>query len=272
MRLGISTNLSHKTPEEWAEKHAALGLRSVVFPADCTADDKTIDAYCKAAADHDLLIAEVGIWRNAISPDPTTRKKALDYSIAQLRLAEHVGARCCVNVAGSVGERWDGAYAENFSDSTWKSTVEMIQTVIDAVNPKKTTFTMEPMPWMFPTSPEEYLKLMEDVNRDAFAVHMDVINMINTPERYFRPDRFVTHCFDLLGDKIKSCHLKDILLGQEFTFCLKECACGAGTFCLERYAELASAADPDMPMIIEHLNSEQDYIDSVAYVRKRLGV
>ena len=131
-------------------------------------------------------------------------------------------------------------------------------------------FTIEPMPWMYPTSPEEYVKLFEDVKRDAFGVHMDVINMINTPQRYFFPEPFVEHCFELLGDQIKSCHLKDILLGQEFTFRLQECACGEGTFCLERYAELAQKADPEMPMIIEHLHSDEDYVNSVAYVRERL--
>ena len=78
------------------------------------------------------------------------------------------------------------------------------------------------------------------------------------------------HCFELLGDQIKSCHLKDILLGQEFTFRLQECACGEGTFCLECYAELAQKADPEMPMIIEHLCSDEDYVNSVAYVRERL--
>ncbi len=89
----------------------------------------------------------------------------------------------------------------------------MIQEIIDEAKPQNTFFTIEPMPWMYPTSPEEYVKLLDDVKRDAFGVHMDVINMINTPQRYFFPEPFVEHCFELLGDQIKSCHLKDILLG-----------------------------------------------------------
>ena len=39
---------------------------------------------------------------------------------------------------------------------------------------------------------------------------------------------------------------------------------------MERYAELAQKADPEMPMIIEHLHSDEDYVNSVAYVRERL--
>lgn len=270
MRLGISSSLDHTTPENWAQKMEALGCRSVVFPADCTKPQELADAYVEAALRHDLQIAEVGIWRNAISQDEKERQAAMDYSIGQLKLADRIGARCCVNVIGSVGTRWDGAYAGNFTQKTWDRAVRMIQEVIDEAKPRHTFFTIEPMPWMYPTGPEEYLKLIEDVNRDAFGVHMDVINMINCPERYFFPQPFVDHCFELLGDRIRSCHLKDVLLGQEFTFCLQECACGEGTFCLERYAELAGKADPDMPMIIEHLHSDEDYISSVGYVKERL--
>lgn len=270
MRLGISSSLEHSSADDWAQKLKELGCRSVVFPADCNADDASIEAYVNAAAAHDLQIAEVGIWRNAIALDAKEQQAAMDYSIRQLKLADKIKARCCVNVIGSVGPRWDGAYPDNFTQNTWDRAVRMIQEVIDEAKPQHTFFTIEPMPWMYPTSPEEYLQMAEDVKRDQFGVHMDVINMINTPERYFFPQPFLEHCFDLLGSRIRSCHLKDILLGQEFTFRLQECACGEGTFCLERYAELANAADPDMPMIIEHLHSDREYVSSVGYVLERL--
>ena len=272
MRLGISSSLEHSSPAEWAEKQANLGCRSVVFPLNCESDEALIESYVKEAKAKDLQIAEVGIWRNAMAPDLTERKTAMDYSIGQLKLADKIGARCCVNVIGSTGERWDGPYKENFSQKTWDAAVRMIQEIIDEAKPQNTYFTIEPMPWMYPTSPEEYVKLIEAVNRDRFAVHMDVINMITSPERYFFPEKFVEHCFELLGDRIRSCHLKDIMLGQEYTFRLSECPCGTGTFCFERYAELAHQADPEMPMIIEHLNSDQEYYDSFAYMKKRLGV
>lgn len=270
MRLGISSALKHSSPVEWAQNMKALGCRSVVFPVDSTAPQELILAYEKAAKENDLLIAEVGVWRNAISPIDSVQNAAMEYSIAQLKLADQIGARCCVNITGSMGERWDGAYAENFSKKAWDRSVRMIQEVIDAAKPQNTYFTIEPMPWMYPSGPEEYLRLLEDVNRKQFAVHMDIINMINCPERYFFPEAFVEKAFSLLGNQIKSCHIKDVLLKQPFTFQLEECACGEGTFCLERYAELASLTDPDMPMLIEHLSSDDAYRSSMAYVRDRL--
>ncbi len=270
MRLGISTSLNASSAKEWADSMQQLGCKSVVFPLDCTAPDELIDEYAREAASHDLLIAEVGIWRNAISPNPEERKNNLEYSIAQLRLADRIGANCCVNVAGSCGKRWDGAYKENFSPEMWKETVKMVQTIIDEAHPQNTYFTLEPMPWMIPTSAQEYLHLLDDVARNRFAVHMDIINMINCPDRYFNADDFLEETFALLGRRIKSCHIKDVLLLEDFTFQLRECACGVGTFPLEHYAKLANSINPDMPMIIEHLSSDDAYRESISYVQNRL--
>lgn len=267
MRLGISTSLYGLSPAEWANKLTALGCKSVVFPVDCNAEQSLIDEYVKEAKTHDLLIAEVGIWRNAISEDKDEAKKNLEYSINQLKLADYVGARCAVNVAGAIGgPRWDGGYRENFSQYAWDKTVDMIQTVIDEAKPANTYFSIESMPWMVPTGPKEYMKLIEAVDRDRFCAHLDIINMINSADRYFFSDQFLQETFDILGDTIKSCHLKDIRLLDDYTFQLKECACGEGTFNFVKYMDLATKLDPDMPMIIEHLKSDDAYEESVGYV------
>lgn len=271
MKIGLASPLQHGSPQEWAGNMRRLGCGSVVFPVDSASGEENIAGYEAAARAAGLRIAEVGVWRNAISLDEQERNQAMDYSIRQLRLADRLGAVCCVNVIGALGERWDGAYAENFTKKAWDRAVRMIQEVIDTARPEHTYFTIEPMPWMYPTGPEEYLRLLEDVDRERFAVHMDVINMINTPERYFFPEKFVDHCFALLGDRIKSCHIKDVRLCQEFTFQLQECACGEGTFCLERYVQLINQADPDMPVIIEHLHTDEEYLQSLSYVKSRLA-
>ena len=270
MRLGISTSLNGLSPKQWADKMVSLGCKSVVFPVDYTADDSLIDEYVKEASSHDLMIAEVGIWRNAISSDKKEVDKNMEYTIGQLKLADRVKARCCVNVAGAMGPRWDGGYRENFSDTAWDKTVRMIQEAIDAVKPVNTYFSIESMPWMIPSGPEEYDILIEKVNRDRFAAHLDIINMINSAERYFFSTEFLEKTVHILGNRIKSCHLKDIRLLDDYTFQLKECACGEGTFDFPRYIELMSEIDPDMPMIIEHLKNDDEYEESIAYVLKNI--
>lgn len=271
MYLGISSSLEHGSPEEWANKHKALGLKAVVFPVCCDDGEETIMAYKKAADEAGLTIAEVGVWRNTLAAAPDERKRWIAYAIRQLRMADAIGAACCVNVVGTpYGARWDGGYRDNFSKELWDMAVGMIRQVIDAVRPVHAKFCIESMPWMIPSSPDEYLRLIEDVDRAEFGTHLDVVNMITSPRRYFYNDDFLEECFQKLHGTIVSCHLKDILLKQEYTFQLQECACGEGTLDIERYARLANAEDNRMPMIIEHLTTDEEYEASVRYVKERL--
>lgn len=271
MRLGTSSPLAHTSPDEWAANQIKLGCTTVVFPVQSNEPEEKIIAYKEAADKAGLSIAEVGIWRNALSPDPDEQKANMDYCVEQLRLADFLHARCAVNVAGAFGPIWDGAYKENFSDNAWKKTVSMVQEIIDRANPVNTFFTLEPMPWMIPTGPEDYLKLIDLVDRDRFAVHMDIINMINSAERYFNPEEFVDECFDKLGSRIKSCHIKDVHLSEQFTLRLEECGPGDGEFPLRHYAKRINEADPDMPVILEHLNTDEEYLRYMGYLKEELN-
>ena len=271
MRLGTSSPLKHNSPDEWAQNQVKLGCGTVNFPLNCNDDEKKIIAYKEAAEKAGLTIAEVGIWRNALVSDPDERKANMDYCVNQLRLADFLGARCAVNVAGAFGPRWDGGYRENFTDEAWKKTVAMVQEIIDRANVKNTYFTLEPMPWMIPTGPQEYLRLIEAVDRDRFAIHMDIINMINSADRYFNAVEFVDECASLLGNKIRSCHIKDVHLAEQYTIRLEECGPGDGEFPLRHYVEKMNQIDPDMPVILEHLNTDEQYIKYMGYLKEELN-
>ena len=271
MRLGTSSPLKHNSPEEWAENQVKLGCSTVVFPVQSNESEQKIIAYKEAAEKAGITIAEVGIWRNALSPDPAERKANMDYCVNQLRLADFLNARCAVNVAGAFGPRWDGGYKANFSDEAWKQTVAMVQQIIDRANIKNTYFTLEPMPWMIPTSPREYIKLIEAVDHDRFAIHMDIINMTNSAERYFNAKEFVDECAQVLGNRIKSCHIKDVHLAEQYTFRLEECPPGDGEFPLRYYVEKMNAIDPEMPVILEHLTTDEQYIKYLTYLKEQLN-
>ena len=269
MLLGLSSPLRHSSPEEWAADMERIGAPAINFPLDFQADPELIRAYQEAAERHGLVIAEVGVWRNTLASDPAAREKWIEYAIGQLRLAEELGARCCVNVLGTpYGPRWDGGYRGNFSAEIYEEAVKMIRRIIDEVKPKNTCYTIESMPWMIPTGPSEYRKLVEDVDREAFGVHLDMVNMITSPKRYFFSDEFMRECFETLAGRIVSCHLKDIRLREEYTFQLVETACGKGTLNLKLYTDLADKERPDMPMIIEHLGSDEEYLETLAYMKE----
>ncbi len=271
MKLGTSSPLKHDTPQDWAQNQIKLGCRAVVFPVQSNEPEEKIIAYKEAAEKAGLTIAEVGIWRNALASDPDERKANMDYCVEQLRLADFLNARCAVNVAGAFGPVWDGGYKENFTKEAWDATVSMVQKIIDMADVKNTYFTLEPMPWMVPTGPEEYVRLLEAVDRDRFAVHMDVINMINSADRYFHPEEFVDKCADLLGRQIRSCHIKDVHLDGRYTIRLEECGPGDGEFPLRYYVSKMNETDPDMPVILEHLNSDEQYLEYLGYLKNELS-
>lgn len=266
MKLGISMTLNHSSAEQWAQKHLEAGLSSVVFP--CTFEEELckIDAYKKACEDCGLTIAEVGVWKNILSSDKKERQQNFEFCKRQLELADYVGARCCVNIAGAKGKIWDGAYKENYAKTTYEEIVKSVQDLLDSVKPKKTFYALETMPWMHPDSPEDYLELIKDINRKSFGAHLDIINMISTPKRLLFNEQFTADTFNLLGKYIKSCHIKDVRLEQPFTVNLKEVACGEGDFNLKNYVNQIDALDEDMPVIIEHLQTEEEYFKAIEYV------
>ena len=65
MRLGTSSPLAYDSPEQWAETQTKLGCGAVVFPVQSSEPESKIIAYKEAAEKAGLVIAEVGIWRNA---------------------------------------------------------------------------------------------------------------------------------------------------------------------------------------------------------------
>lgn len=269
MRLGVMTDFGTSSSGEWASRQKELGCKAVSFPINCEAGDKKIEEYLEAAKANDLLIAEVGIWRNTLAADVNERNKMIDYAIGQLAMAEKIGARCCVNVAGTMhGPRWDGGYSGNFTKETRKEIVKTVRTIIDGVNPRITKFTLEPMPWMVPSGPDDYLRLIDEVERDGFGVHLDLINMVTSPERYFFLNDFMDECFDKLGGKIRSCHLKNIQLLDDYTFQLRECGPCEGSLDVRRFLCKATSLDENMPVIIEHLKSDDEYVRSYKYVEQ----
>ncbi len=267
MRLGAPLFGSFATPEEWALAHKARGYTAAFCPVGAEADDDTVRAWVKAAADHDLVIAEVGAWSNPISPDETERKQALDLCKTQLALADRVGARCCVNIVGSRGERWDGPHPANLSEDTFALAVDSTREIIDAVKPTRTYYTLETMPWVFPDSPQSYARLIAAIDRERFAVHLDPVNMVNSIYRYYDTAGLLRESFALLGPHIRSCHAKDIVNVQHLTLHFDETRPGLGVVDFGVYLRELSKLDPDTPLMIEHQPSEEEYDAAAAHIR-----
>lgn len=267
MRLGGPIYGDRSTPEAWVASVKAKGYRASPCPCGVHDDDATVQAYAAAAAAHDIVIAEVGAWSNPISPDDTVRSEALAKCKAGLDLADRIGARCCVNISGARGERWDGPHPDNLTDDCFDLIVDTVREIIDTVKPSRTYYTLETMPWAYPDSADSYLRLLEAIDRERFAVHLDPVNIVNCPSRYFRSGELIRDCFAKLGPYIRSCHAKDIVLHDRLTLHLDEARPGLGGLDYHVYLTELDKLDPDTPLILEHLPTEDEYDAAAAHLR-----
>lgn len=267
MRLGGPVFGTTEDPEAWAAAVVRLGYRAAYCPVKETADDATVAAFARAAAAAEVVIAEVGAWSNPLSPDPDTRAKALDLCKARLALAERIGARCCVNICGSRGEQWDGPHPDNLTPDTFMLIVDTVREIIDAVRPTRTAYTLETMPWMYPDSVESYAELLRAIDRPAFAVHFDPVNLVCSPQRYYATGALVREFVERLGPWIRSVHAKDIVLSGKLTVHLDECRPGQGGLDYPAFLKALAGLGPDLPVMLEHLPSPEEYAAAAAHLR-----
>lgn len=267
MRLGTNFNPQHSSPDEWAEILSSKGYRAICFPVNYEAPLSLIDAYVQAAKDYDLRIAEVGVWN---SPHGRDGEKAIQICEEQFRLADYIKADCCVNISGSPGEFWNGCDVLNFSKELYDKNVELMQKLCDRVKPKHTFYTLEPMQWMVPDSPEQNLQFVKDVNREGFAVHLDVVNWVKDPYTYTHMDELICKSFELLAPYIKSIHLKDCRLFGTATVEIHEVPLGEGIINLPLFYEQVRKLHPDMPVLLEHLPDMAAYDKALAHAKSKL--
>ena len=269
IRLGAPLFEKYSNPEEWIQALKNAGYRAAYCPVNPETESSVTEGYRKAAAKNNIIIAEVGAWSNPISPDEATAKAALEKCIASLSLADQIGAACCVNISGSRNvKHWAGPHPENLTDATFDLIVETTRKIIDAVKPKNTFYTLEAMPWTYPDSADSYLMLIKAIDREKFAVHLDPVNWVVSPQILYRNGEMIKDAFRKLGKYIKSCHAKDVSIieGTDLPQ-LIEVLPGTGYLDYRVYiSELAKLEN--IPLMIEHLKSAEEYSQAAEYIRR----
>lgn len=257
MRLGAEFGLDVPDPDLWIAAMRRRRYTTAIWPECVTEADAALTrAFAAAARNANISIGEVGAWCNPIHPDADRRRQSVARVSRRLAVAEEIGARCCVSTAGSLHTNWLEPHPDNLTRDTFDLIVETVRSIIDAVRPKRTFYTLETMPWIYPDSPDSYLALIRAVDRTAFAVHFDPVNMITSPDRYFHNATFLRECAAKLGPYIRSCHAKDTLLQPGLTWQVREVPPGKGILDYAVYTELIEAIDPEMPMILEHFEDD----------------
>ncbi len=266
MRLGAPIFAAYSDPDGWVQAVQEQGYRAAYCPVTVNADDKEVKAYAEAAARADIVIAEVGAWSNPIASDAAERQAAVMFCQHSLDLADRIGARCCVNIAGSRGTPRNAPHPDNLTEDTFALIVDTVRTIIDAVQPRRTCFTLEAMPWMYPDSVESYLRLIDAVDRDGFGVHLDPVNWVSSPQAYYGNGAMIRDAFARLGAHIKSVHAKDIVLHGSALVHLDEVRPGLGYLDYPTLLHEIAALGGNTPLMVEHLDTEDEYRQAVDYI------
>src|SRR5258705_13753078 len=101
IRLGGPIFLRSDDPAALAREHRRLGYSAAYCPNASVKDADRVRAIERAFAAENVVIAEVGAWKNMLDPDPAKRKENLDYVSERCPRAAAGGAPCCVAFPGS---------------------------------------------------------------------------------------------------------------------------------------------------------------------------
>jgi sugar phosphate isomerase/epimerase len=145
-----------------------------------------------------------------------------------------------------------------------------VQEIIDDVNPQNTYYTLETMPWIDPDSADSYLELKKKIDRGRFAVHFDPVNIVSSTRTYYFNAQMLTESIRALGPYIRSCHAKDMNLESGMPVVIKEIIPGEGNLDYRVFVkELDRLPDDDIPLMMEHLKTEEEYDRAAVYIRKQ---
>ena len=267
MRLGAPVFVKTNDPQELAKAHTAEGYRAAYCPSVTLKEPERIREIEKAFAAEGVIIAEVGAWGNMIAPDLQKRQAQINTVCERLALADEVGALGCVDYTGTYDPSSSThPHPKNLSRECFDLIVATVRQIIDSVKPKRARFMLEMMPAVYPDSPDSYAALLKAVNRPEFGVHLDPVNIINSPERYFYNGRVIKECFHKLGHAIVSCHGKDTIMRPTFMVEIQECRPGTGTLDYRTFLTELNRLPGDVPLMLEHLPNKEEYELAKGYI------
>lgn len=267
--IGAPIFLKSEDPVELAREHRRLGYSAAYCPAVRITEKEKLRAIEAAFAKERVVIAEVGAWKNMLDIDPVRRRENLEYVTERMAIADEVGARCCVDISGSYHDKvWYGPHPKNLSKEGFDATVENCRKILDAVKPKRSFFTLELMGWTYPNTPDSYLRLIKAIDRKGFAVHLDVCNAVNSPEKFYNNAALIEECFRKLGPHIRSCHAKDLEWVVELNVHFVEVIPGKGQLDYRAYLNGLRGLQAPVPLMLEHLKTAEEYRQGFDYIKK----
>ena len=257
--------------EELARMHVAKGFKAGYAPhIDVDDTAKVLDAR-RAFEEHGVVIAEVQCWNNLLDCDDAVRMQNRDATVRAVALADELAAVCALNTVGSFApESLNHHDPRNFGSEAFDAAVETARHVIDQAQPKRTKFAFEVLAMHVTDDPEAMESLVAAVDRPAFGIHIDLVNWISSPRKYWFNADLIRDTVKRLGPYIVAAHAKDISMQDNCdTVRLAEVRPGQGQIDYGAYLSALDGVGHPVTLLMEHLDSESEYDAAAEYIRDR---
>ncbi|HEX3349440.1 MAG TPA: sugar phosphate isomerase/epimerase family protein [Acetobacteraceae bacterium] len=235
---GIFTRFRRNDPNE-TSKADALALRNVL------------------AGEGVRLFQATGYWQNMITPDETRRGESVRTIRAALRLAAWMGARGIDTGPGSMNPAgpWF-PHPDNDSATARRQLVRTLKECVAAAEDAQVYLSLEAHQLVTLRTPEITRDVLDEVDSPWVRCDYDSANWI-TLDTVFDTGAALNHHFDVLGDRIVSCHAKDIWIENRLTLHLQDGCSGKGLMDFATLFRRMEALSTDYPVIAEGNDTDE---------------
>ena len=235
--------------------------------------DSSLRELQQALKQHDVVVFEIGGYRNLIHTDESVRNENIKRIAYCLEAADKIGCPMVGTISGSrnpEGNEWGDNYAvhpDNWTMETWNLLIQSIKQILKDTAGMKAIIGMEAQITTNQDTPLAHRRLMEDVGDERLKVNLDPTNMVHL-YNHFHTTELINECFDLLGEDIVGCHAKDTyVLPHSQTVHVQEVCPGRGNLDYETYLVRLSRMKWARSLLPEHIPGDQ-YPEAYAYIRK----
>lgn len=235
--------------------------------------DSQLSELREALKQHDVVVFEVGGYRNILHTDETVRQDNLKHLARCIEAADKIGCPMVGTISGSrnpEGNQWGDNYAvhpDNWTLETWKLLLSGLKQILADTKGMKAALGMEAQITTNIDGPLAHRRLMDDMGDERIKVNFDPTNMVHL-YNHFHTTELINECFDLLGEDIIGCHAKDTyVLPHSQTVHIQEVCPGRGNLDYETYLVRLSHMKWPRSLLPEHIPGDQ-FQEAYAYIRK----
>lgn len=251
-------------------------------------DKKTCRRIRDAFRNGNVQIAAITGDLNFVHPDPGVR----DGNIRKMKsLLKHARDLGCGYVVSEVGtffptHNWTH-HPKNKTEEGYQELLPIIVDLVKFAYDHGATYLVEPCSNHVMHSVERVLRLFADVNHKSMGFVMDPANLYTPDNIDANPDQFLLDAMDALKNIILLAHAKDcrragttqalkadIDAGDGHAFRgeggIELPAAGLGIINYPLYLDKLFRINPNMPILIEHVDSREELLAAKRYVEEKM--